>query len=77
MAKIIREKYENGVLIERHVEGKRFKAYKWLRLGVEVVIAISLAVIALTAVHDSLAIGGALNDLGTDPTSCEQPRLRS
>ena len=77
MAKIIREKYENGVLVERHVEGRRFKAYKWLRLGIELVIAISLAIIALTAVHDSLAIRGALDETGTDPTSCEQPRLRS
>jgi hypothetical protein len=77
MSRIIRERYENGILVERTVEGSRFKPWKWLQLGVHLVIAASLAVLAAVAVHDSLALGSALLQEETSPASCKQPRLRS
>jgi hypothetical protein len=77
MSRIIRELYENGILVERTVEGSNFKPWKWLQLGVHLVIAASLAVLAAVAVHDSLALGSALLQEETSPASCEQPRLRS
>jgi hypothetical protein len=77
MSRIIRERYENGILVERTVEGSNFKPWKWLQLGVHLVIAASLAVLAAVAVHDSLALGSTLLHEETSPASCEQPRLRS
>ena len=43
MSKIIREKYENGVLVERQTEGSNTTPWHWLMLVVHTVIAISLA----------------------------------
>jgi len=77
MPKIIREKYENGVLVERQTEGSNFKPWKWLQLGVHLVIAASLAVLAVVAVHGSLTLGSALLQEETSPASCEQSEFRS
>ena len=77
MSRIIRERYENGILVERTVEGSNFKPWKWLQLGVHLVIATSLAVLAAVAVHDSLTLGSALLQKETSPASCEQSGLRS
>jgi hypothetical protein len=77
MARIIRERYEDGVLIERMIEGPAFKARKWLILFAHLVIAISLAVLAAVAVHDSLALGSALLQKETSAANCEEPRFRS
>jgi len=30
MPRVIRQKNENGVLVERHIEGSKFKPRKWL-----------------------------------------------
>jgi Cu/Ag efflux pump CusA len=40
--KIIREKYENGVLVERQTEGSNTTHWHWLMLAVHTVIAITL-----------------------------------
>jgi len=77
MPRIIRERYENGVLIERTIEGSTFKARKWIKLAVHSVIAISLAVLAAVAVHDSLAISNTLLQEETSAASCEQSGFRS
>ena len=77
MSRIIRERYENGILVERTVEGSNFKPWKWLQLGVHLVIAASLAVLAAVAVHDSLTLGSALLQEETSPASCEEQRFRS
>ena len=77
MPKIIREKYENGVLVERQTEGSNFKPWKWLQLGVHLVIAASLAVLAVVAVHGSLTLGSALLQEETSAASCEQSGFRS
>jgi len=77
MPRIIREHYENGVLIERTIEGSTFKVRKWLTLFAHLVIAISLAVLAAVTLMDSLATRSLLGDEAA-PASCEeQPRFRS
>ncbi|MGB4910880.1 MAG: antitoxin family protein [Candidatus Dechloromonas phosphoritropha] len=76
MPKIIRERYENGVLVERTTEGSAFHARKGLKLAIHTVIAISLAVLAAVVVRDSLALGSAMDEDAT-PASCDQPRFRS
>ncbi len=77
MPKIIREKYENGVLVERQTEGSNTTPWHWLMLVVHTVIAITLAVLATVAVHDSLTLRATLSEDDASPTSCEQPRFRS
>ena len=58
MSRIIRERYENGILVERTIEGSNTTPWHWLTLVVHTVIAISLAVLAAVAVHDSLTLQG-------------------
>ncbi|MBL8421642.1 MAG: antitoxin family protein [Dechloromonas sp.] len=77
MPKIIREKYENGVLVERQVEGSNTTAWYWLMLVVHTVIAITLAVLAIIAVHDSLTLRASVSEEDAMPAGCEQPRFRS
>ena len=77
MPRIIRERYENGVLVERIVDGSNFKVRKWLKLFAHLVIAISLAVLATVTLMDSLATRSLFGDEAA-PASCEeQPRFRS
>ncbi len=78
MPRIIREKYENGVLVERQTEGSNFEPWKWGMLALHLVVATSLAVLAAVAVRDSLALGNAVMTDESAPTSCEeQPKFRS
>ena len=77
MPRIIREKYENGVLMERQTEGANTTHWHWLTLVVHTVIAISLVALVAVAVHDSLTLSATLSDDDASPASCEQPRLRS
>ena len=77
MPRIIREKYENGVLVERQTEGSNTNPWHWLMLVVHMVIAITLAVLATVAVHDSLTLRATMSEDDASPTSCEQPRFRS
>ena len=77
MPKIIREKYDNGVLVERQTEGSNTTPWHWLTLAVHTVIAMSLAVLAAVAVHDSLTLRAIQAEEEASPASCEQPRLRS
>jgi hypothetical protein len=77
MHRIIREKYENGVLIERTIEGSTFKVRKWLFLFAHLVIAISLIALAAVRIHDSLTFVSALLQEETSAASCEQLRFRS
>lgn len=77
MSRIIRERYESGILVERIVEGSNFKPRKWLLLFAHLVIAASLAVLAAVTLMDSLATRSLLGDEAA-PASCEdQPRFRS
>ncbi|MER2506631.1 MAG: antitoxin family protein [Azonexus sp.] len=77
MPKIIREKYENGVLVERQTEGSNTTPWHWLMLVVHSVIAITLVVLAAVAVHDSLTLRATLSEDDASQASCEQPRFRS
>ena len=78
MSRIIRERYENGILVERTVEGSNTTPWHWLILIVHTVIAISLVALVVISVHESLALGSALLQEETSPASCEQPAgLRS
>ncbi|NJD24866.1 MAG: hypothetical protein FIB06_05615 [Betaproteobacteria bacterium] len=77
MPRIVRERYEDGVLVERTVEGSTFKPRKWLMLFAHLTIAASLALLAAVAVLDSLAMRTSLGDEAA-PASCEEaPRFKS
>jgi len=77
MARIIRERYENGVLIERTTDGSTVKARKWLMLFADLVIAASLAVLAAVTLMDSLSARAMLGDEAALASCEEQPRFRS
>ena len=77
MPKIIREKYDNGVLVERQTEGSNTTPWHWLMLAVHTVIAISLLTLVAISIHDSLTLRATLSEDDASQTSCEQPRLRS
>ena len=77
MPRIIREKYENGVLVERQTEGSNTTPWHWLMLVVHTVIAISLIAVVSISIHDSLTLRATLSEEEASPASCEQPRLRS
>lgn len=77
MPKIIHEKYENGVLVERKTEGSNTTPWHWLVLVVHTVIAICLVALVILSVHDSLSVRAALFEEDASQTNCEQPRLRS
>jgi hypothetical protein len=77
MGKIIREKYENGVLVERQTEGSNTTPWHWLMLMVQTVIALALIALVAIAVHDSLTLRATLSEDDASQTSCDQPRFRS
>ena len=77
MSRIIRERYENGILVERTVEGSNTTLWHWLTLVVHTVIAISLVVLVAISIHDSLTLGSALLQEETSAASCEQSGFRS
>jgi hypothetical protein len=77
MARIIREKYENGVLVERQTEGSNTTPWHWLMLVVHTVIAINLIALVAISIHDSLTLRATLSEDDASPASCEQPRFRS
>ena len=77
MPKIVRERYENGALVERTIEGSNTTPWHWLTLVVHTVIAITFVVLTAAAVHDSLTLRATLSEENASQTSCEQPRFRS
>jgi hypothetical protein len=77
MSRIIRERYENGILVERTIEGSNVTLWHWLMLVVHTVIAICLVLFVVISVHDSLTFGSALLQEETSAASCEQSGFRS
>lgn len=77
MAKIIHEKYEDGVLVERVIEAGGSRPLRVIRLLLHLLVAISLVVLAITAVHDSLLLGQATAAGDNSEASCQQPRYQS
>ena len=76
MAKIIRERYEDGVLVERHIEGSNFKPWRWTMLFIHLIIAVSLATIALITVRDNMAYDPASQEEAS-PARCDAARIQS
>jgi hypothetical protein len=77
MPRIIRERYGNGVLVERQIEGSAFNLRKWAQLTIHSIIAISLTVLATVVVHDSLAVRNSLSQEETSAANCEWSVFRS
>jgi hypothetical protein len=77
MPRIIRERYENGVLIERTIEGSNVTLWHWLMLVVHTVIAFCLVLFVVISVHDSLSLRATLSEEETSAASCEQSGFRS
>jgi hypothetical protein len=77
MSRIIRERYENGILVERTVEGSNTTPWHWLILVVHSIIATSLVALTIVAVHDSLTLRATLSEGDASQTSCEQQGFRS
>ena len=77
MSRIIRERYENGILVERTVEGSNTTLWHWLTLVVHTVIVISLVALVAISIHDSLALRAIQSEEDASQTSCDQPRYRS
>lgn len=68
MKKIIREKYENGVLVSREIEATGTRWPKVAKLAIHLVIAVSLAAIAIVAVYDAVlasAVGQSVDAIDT------------
>ena len=76
MPKIIREKYENGVLVERQTEGSNTTPWHWLMLVVHTFIAVSLVLLVAISIYDSLSLRVTLSEEDASPASCEQPQFR-
>ena len=72
MQKIIRERYENGELVSREIEVRGIRWGKAAKLLIQLIIALSLAVLAFVAVHDSLMLRNQLDteDANTMEYSC-------
>ncbi len=77
MAKIIRERYEAGVLVSREVEDSGVNTLEAAKLCVQLVIAISVAVIAVLGVRDSLLYWGMAEQAGMTDSACSAPKLSS
>lgn len=77
MARTIREKFEEGVLVERVAEGSDTTLWHWLMLLLLAVIATAVVIIAFVAIQDSMALGNVLLQEDTASPACGQPGLRS
>ncbi len=77
MSRIIRERYENGILVERTAEGSNTTPWHWLMLVVHTVIASCLVALVAISIHDSLALRAIQSEENASQTSCEQPGFRS
>ena len=77
MAKIVREKYEAGVLVSREIEDGGVSYLKVAKLCVQLVIAVSVALIAFLNVRDSLNYSDALDQSGLSDTTCRRPSIQS
>lgn len=75
MAKIIREKYEDGVLVSREIEVSGFRYAKAIKLFLQFIIAVSVAVIALIGVHDSLVYSDLAEQTGITDSSSRCPNV--
>ena len=77
MKKIIREKYENGVLVSREIEASGSLLPRLAKLGIHLVVAVSLATIAVVSVRDSLTMDAIGQATEMTDTACPAPSFRS
>lgn len=77
MSKIIRERYEAGVLVSREIEGSNANVLEIAKLCVHLVIAVSVAVIAILSVMDTLGYSGTDDQAGVSYSSCRNTGIRS
>lgn len=77
MAKIIREKYENGVLVSREVERRKGSYLKVIKLLIQLVIAVSVATIAALSLMDSRNYDDFHGSAGISSGACPRPGITS
>jgi hypothetical protein len=77
MKKIIREKYENGVLVSLEIEATGTRWPKVAKLTIHLIVALSLATIAIVTLHDSLTAAALGQAADVTDTACPAPGFRS
>jgi hypothetical protein len=77
MSKIIRERYEAGALVSREIEGSNVNVLEVSKLCVHLVIAVSVAVIAVLSVMDTLGYSAIYDQTGVSDTSCRNTGIQS
>jgi hypothetical protein len=77
MANIIREKYENGVLVSREIERRGIGYLKVARLLIHLVIAVSVALIAVLNLMDSRTYDDVHGPAGIRNGACLRPNQTS
>lgn len=77
MAKIIREKYESGVLVAREIETEGRDAIQIAKLCAQIVIALSVLTIAVVNVRDSLTYSDMAESSEMIGVTCPAPTFSS
>ena len=77
MAKIVREKYQDGVLVSREIEHSGVRYLKVARLLIELVIAISVGTIAVLSLTDSRNYDDIHGPAGMNSGACTRPGITS
>ena len=77
MAKIVREKYQDGILVSREIEHSGVSYLKVARLLIELVIAISVGTIAVLSLTDSRNYDDIHGPAGMTSGACPRPGLTS
>ncbi|MCX7162295.1 MAG: hypothetical protein NT083_04500 [Rhodocyclales bacterium] len=77
MAKIIREKYEGGVLVSREIERRGVGFLKIAKLLIQLVIAVGIAIIAVLSLTDSRNYDDVHGAAGMSSGACSRPGLTS
>ena len=77
MAKIIREKYQDGVLVSREIEHRGVSYLKVAKLLIQLVIAIGVAIIAVLNLIDSRSYDDAHGSARMSNGECLRPGITS
>ena len=77
MTKIIREKYENGVLVSREIEHRGVSFLKIAKLLIHLVIAAGVAIIAVLSLTDSRNYDDVHGAAGISNGACARPGMTS
>ena len=77
MAKIIREKYEGGVLVARETEVDGKDGMEIIKICLLLIIAISVTVLTVVSIRDSVMMQNMVNPSEMMDTACPAPTIRS